>query len=345
MSSKILGVAPRTEADSIMPINTHAGRITDHVHLIDTLQFGKPAVTAAFLVWDGRTGLVMDTGTSDNAPAVADAIARLGVPLGSVAGITGTHYHFDHMGGASALARIMRAHNPSFSIFAPADMKARLQDAEEHLAGARTTFGDFVGTMDPAPEECFTIVAKDAALPIDFDGGISVTLMATPGHCPDHCSPAVRSDGRTEFVFAGEACGTLFHDSELVSSATSMPPNFSFERYMAGVETIRALDPGAVGLCHFGAVTGARDVTEYIARHRDYIRTFRELIITAHAESPELRHILRATRDYFARSFDPAREIPEAFIGNLQLALTYGMLVDLGLREPKYEKRLPEADA
>jgi len=326
-----------------MSIIKDAGLVAENIYLMDTRQFGVSKSTAAFLYWDGERALIMDTGTSDNIDEILGFIDRLRIPPEKIIGVTGTHYHFDHMGGATRLWTLMEQKNRNFKIIVPEDMKYYLQNARLHIKGAGTTFGHFVGKMEPVKDDAYLVVEKDRDLPVDLGGDITVRLIETPGHTPDHCAPTFFKGGRAFFSFAGESCGCLYHMSEPVSSPTSMPPNFHFDSYMDSAKKVAALKPGAIGFCHYGVLDGSDAVQSYLENHLRDMNTFRGLVVDSYGKNNSTRDVMEGTREFFKNTFDPLTRMPEKYMENLQLAIVYGLMVDLGFKEPKYENRsVPE---
>ncbi len=313
-----------------------------NVYLIDTLQFDMETITSVYCYSDGEKSLLMDIGTSDNIDVVFQSLARHGISVDSLVGVVPSHYHFDHGGGCAELYSRMLDINKDFKIYTNRITKQNLQNSAGHIHGASTTFGKFVGTMEKIPDEAFSIVEPDDFLPVEFTGGERVKLLHTPGHTADHCSPSVILNNRTIFTFAGEALGTIYTSEKMLSTPTSMPPNFRYDDYIAGMNKIRDLNPELVGFCHFGIISGAEDIDFVFNDHMEFMKKFREEIIAAFNDNPSTGHVLARTeylwKDRIDSDFAEVKG-SDAFFGNLRLALTYGVMVDLGFRKPKYESK------
>ena len=61
---------------------------------------------------------------------------------------------------------------------------------------------------------------------------IKLSILKTAGHTPDHQSPVLIKDGVIDFIFLGEAAGTIYHDTRLVTMPTSMPIFYNHENYI-----------------------------------------------------------------------------------------------------------------
>jgi len=313
-----------------------------NVYLVDTMQFNMETITSVFCYSDGNKSLLMDIGTSDNIDAVFQSLLRRGISLESLVGIVPSHYHFDHGGGSAELWNRIKSINKNFKIYTNRITKENLLNSAGHLRGAKTTFGKFIGTMDPVPDDAFCIVEPDDFLPLEFSGGERVQLVYTPGHTVGHCSPSVILGGRTIFTFTGEAWGTIYTHHKMLSTPTSMPPNFSYDDYIASMKKIKSLNPELAGFCHFGIISGADDINFLYDDHMNFMAQFRQGIIDAFNENPSTEHVMSRTEHLWKDRIDSefaGVKGSEAFFGNIRLALTYGMMVDLGFRGPKYESK------
>ena len=332
-----------------MTIITDSGKFRANLYLIDTVQFLNKRITSVFCFGDGEKCYFIDIGTSDNVPTILRFLKKNDVPLSKVKGLFLSHYHFDHGAGSSKLWKIIhrKVENSNFKIITTIGTKAKLQHAESHVIGAKTTFGNFVGEMAPIPaesvEDAYEIIHFDEDYMLSSSENISIRLISTPGHSNEHCSPTIFENGVPIFCFAGEASGCLYNGSELLSQPTSMPPNFHFEKYMISLEKLIDLNPESLGVCHFGVISGKKDVQTYLNGHKKYMIDFRDTIIDLYKQNQSTRYIIENLKENF---FNDEKFVDiyyrklnnnTKFLSNLRLALTYGMMVSLGFRKPKYE--------
>ncbi|MCF2141568.1 MAG: MBL fold metallo-hydrolase [Candidatus Lokiarchaeota archaeon] len=341
-----------------MAILKHQGEISPNLYMIDTMQFNVSHITTVFCYYDGKNALLMDIGTTDNVQNVLRNLKKFKIPIEHLRGIALTHYHFDHAGGATKLWKKLHKKNLDFKIYTTKITKEKLQNANSHVTGATTTFGEFVGTMKPIPkefeEEAFIILDqnnrdknRDNKIPIEFESNVEIKLIPSPGHSPDHVCPAVftNSSKSPDFLFGGEAVGTFYNETQLISASTSMPPNFQYEIYLESLKNIAKINPEILGVCHYGAISGKSDVQYYLDDQIKYMEDLRKAIIKHYAEEPSVRYVIEELKkdqlhikNRIGNRFtnDP---VSERFLNNLQLALTYGIMIDLGYRNSKYEKR------
>lgn len=314
------------------------GQIHEYVYFVDVQQYGMARICSAFIYWDRENAYIMDVGTSDSVPIVLRYLKKHQIPQSRVKGILMSHWHFDHGGGCLNLWRRIVEKNPSVKIYVPQDNHDKLQNSKVHMTAAATTFGDFVGTMNPVPEEAYEIVKKDVDLPLSLTNGYSIQLLATPGHIPSHVSPTIFKNGKAIFCFTGEAFGTLFHSKKLVSLPTSMPSNFQYDQYLKSVKKIEDLNCDLLGFCHFGVLQGQQDILEYITEHKSYMEQWRTTIQELFKINQSTKYIMDHTDQFWLGRFDFGDHTVKIF-QNLKLALTYGCMIDLGLRTAKYEPR------
>jgi hypothetical protein len=89
-------------------------------------------------------------------------------------------------------------------------------------------------------------------------------------------------------------------------------------------------------------IIGERDINLMIDDNFDFMHNFRDAIVKAYNENPSTEHVLSKTaylwegRTDNDSMSDNGRKV---FFINLRLALTYGVMVDLGFRKPKYESK------
>ena len=332
-----------------MTIITESGKFTQNLYLIDTEQFLNKRITTVFCYWDGECCYLIDIGTSDNVQTILRFLKKNNIPLSKVKGLFLSHYHFDHGGGSTKLWKLIhrKEEKSNFKIITTKETKAKLQNAESHVIGAKTTFGNFVGEMKPIPvdieENAYEIISFDKDYVISPSKNITIRLLSTPGHSNDHCSPTIFRNGVPIFCFIGEASGCLYNGSDLLSQPTSMPPNFQYEKYMNSLEKMIELNPEYMGLGHFGVISGKTDVKTYLNGHKKYMIDFRDAVVDLYKKNQSTRYIIENLNEYF---FNDEKFIDEYyrnlnnhsnFLSNLRLALTYGMMVSLGFRKPKYE--------
>jgi len=134
-----------------------------------------------------RPRAVIDPG--DEAPRVIEALGDA-----TVAYVVLTHSHFDHIGAVGDLLAATGA-----------QLAAHVDDAGS-LASAETTGGAAFGFNHTAPAPDI-LVADGDTLEI---GGVTLTVLHTPGHTPGGICVLATDDSGTAHLFSGD---TLFSGS------------------------------------------------------------------------------------------------------------------------------------
>lgn len=316
---------------SLNPIITTSGKLTNSIFLVDVNQYSFPRICSSFILKTPESTIIMDTGTSFDVSSILEFMKSQGISLHSVTYLVPTHHHFDHFGGGWKLWEIIKQINSEVKVLTTEKTKIQLQSPENHVKNAKRTFGEFVGTMNPLPEEAFEIVDPDEPIKIQgLDKSTQFQLISTPGHASDHVCPTLFKNSEVSFMFLGEAAGSLLHSTKCVTLCTSMPPDFSHKEYMASLDKIIELNPGIVGYCHFGAIKGKKEVRQTLEDNKEYSVFFRNYVQRKYQERGETRYIVEQymTEELMKRTDFPHKEL----ITNVIVGVVYGQLVDLGLR-------------
>ena len=328
-------------AEDIISIS---GKFNKYIHHIDLKEFGKERILSSYVAEFDGCSLILDCGSSLEVNKLLRYLKNHDIGLDSIKYLVTTHHHFDHNGGAWKLYNKIKPHNPDFKIIANEQTKYLLNNFETHLNRAKRTFGDFIGDMKEIEENAFMIVKPE----IEFNKSdlkrfiidsfslngkrVDLGLIKTPGHTPDHQCPFFVIDDEVDFVFFGEAAGTLYHSKELLTMPTSMPVYFEYEPYMNSLQNLKELNAKLAGFCHFGVVCG-RDNVEYILNENELLtEEFRSKIIKFYEEKPETKYIVEKIMPYLTPRTDLIGN-DHPIMKNIVLGVVYGMMMDLGYRK------------
>ncbi|MHA1791681.1 MAG: MBL fold metallo-hydrolase [Promethearchaeota archaeon] len=316
------------------PIITTSGLITKNIHHVDLNQYGMKKLCSAFILETRDNFVIIDCGTSDDVQAIIKYMRKNDLSLKKVSYLVPSHYHFDHFGGGWKLYRKIKKYNPAVKILTTGETKKELQDPALHLKRAQRTFGPFVGEMHPIADDAFEIIDTD--IPIKIPGireNQEFILIGSPGHTRGHVAPAFIENGDTKFIFGAEAIGTLFHSKKLVTFGTSMPPDFNFKDYIKSLEKIIEFKPETIGYCHFGVVKGKQSTAKILQENKDFSFFFRDFVKDIFEKTGRVRFVV----EKFIEEEVPKRTDwnRAELLEKILVALVYGQLVDLGLKEPK----------
>lgn len=331
-------------------IITKQGKINDYLHLIDMHEFGMRRVLSSFIAEFDDCVIIMDCGSSLDVKRIWRYLKRKDVPLSSVRYLITSHHHFDHVGGMWKLYERVKKCNPNIKILTNLKTKQLLNDSNFHMARGRRTYGDMVGVMKPIEDEAFKLIEPSTRFSNNLDEleihetfslnkePVSLVIFNTPGHTPDHQSIAFIRNEEIDFIFYGEAVGTLYHSSKLLTTPTSMPIFFDHEEYMNSFRNLTKLKtPLMCGFGHFGIVNGKENVAEILCEHGRFINEFRSKVKQFYDENPKTSYVVEHLISFFSGRADIAGDmglIPD----NILLGVVYGMMMSLGYRSLEGEE-------
>lgn len=208
----------------------------------------------------GERYLLLGGGMSYVVPTVEEQLDRFGVDRGRIMGLLILHSHFDH---STAAPYFMQAY-PEMEIMASAGTKKvmGIEKAVKNIAdldrATRQQFGvdDQYGgiSLEFKPPE-ITRVLRDADA-IDLGGGISVSILETPGH--SKCSIAAYAPC-FQYLFPSDGVPLpVLKDGQLMLMA-----NDDIALYLKSLERMAALEVKAVCCEHGGAFYG-EDATSFL---------------------------------------------------------------------------------
>lgn len=325
------------------PITLNSGKINEYLHHIDLKGFGTTRMLSAFLGVFDNYSILIDCGSSLDIKKCLRYFKRHQIPLSSFKYLITSHHHADHSGGMWKLYEELKKHNPQVKILTNKTTKALLNDYEHHLNRGKRTYGNLIGDMKPIEGSVFKIINPiinfnsniSMLEPIDTftsnESEIKLHILKTPGHTPDHQCPIFIKNGKIDFIFLGEAAGTLYHDSKLLTMPTSMPIYYNHEDYMKTLDDLTHIYPLKAGFGHFGIVNGEENVREIFLEHQSFMKKFKSLIISYYHEKPETKYILEKIMPILTSRTDLSIEKNPVF-KNVGLGIVYGMMLSLGLR-------------
>jgi glyoxylase-like metal-dependent hydrolase (beta-lactamase superfamily II) len=209
---------------------------------------GFAGAVAAFLIADGDTLTLIETGPGSTLPTLRAAIAEAGFAVEALTHVVVTHIHLDHAGAAGTLLReAPRARFHVHPVGAP-----HLIDPSKLLASATRIYGADMdrlwGAFDAVPADRLTTLGDGDA--ISLRGGRRLVAWHTPGHAIHHVA---LHDSATNDLYTGDVAGVRLGHAPHVRPPTP-PPDIDLDAWRASIARLRALAPARLLLTHFGAV-------------------------------------------------------------------------------------------
>jgi len=210
-------------------------------------------MTAGYLV-DGDAPILIETGSQSSVPVLLDALARLGVSSGELAGVAVTHIHLDHAGGVGDVARAF----PSATIYVHEKGAGHLADPTRLVASASRVYGSLLdslyGRLDPTPPERLHVLQDGEEIRTGPDHVL--TTIDSPGHAKHHLG---LHDSASGIVFAGDAVGVKLPDAGVLRPATP-PPDFDLDQAVRSLHRFAERHPTGLALAHYGLLGRADEV-------------------------------------------------------------------------------------
>jgi glyoxylase-like metal-dependent hydrolase (beta-lactamase superfamily II) len=154
-----------------------------------------------------------------------------------------THIHLDHAGATGTLLREW----PGTEVWVHERGARHMADPSRLIASAAQLYGDRMdelwGEIAPVPADRLVVL----------EGGEerdAFKVAYTPGHAKHHVCYLHLDSG---IAFAGDTAGVRIDDGPTIPPTP--PPDIDLEQWSASVRTLRAWQPSALAIAHFGTFT------------------------------------------------------------------------------------------
>ncbi len=156
-----------------------------------------------------------------------------------------THIHFDHAGASGALVKRW----PDLPVYVHERGAPHMADPAKLVASAGRLYGgeeglrELWGEVIPVPEANLRVLSGGER---DVEGAFRVEY--TPGHASHHVSYFHEASG---VAFVGDTGGARIPPHDFTIAPTP-PPDVDIAAWERSIETIRAWQPSALAITHFG---------------------------------------------------------------------------------------------
>jgi glyoxylase-like metal-dependent hydrolase (beta-lactamase superfamily II) len=294
-----------------------AQRLEPDLWCLDLDFQGTAGVIATYLVTDTHGHTLIETGPGSTLRALERAVAAAGAALDDVTQLLVTHIHLDHAGAAGALLHRL----PHARLFVHPVGAPHLIDPTKLIASATRIYGDQMdrlwGAFEPCPRERVVILPDGAEVRC---GQRTLHALHTPGHASHHIA-FLDVEHRT--LFTGDVAGVRLDGARYVRPPTP-PPDIDIDAWRVSVDRIRAAEPRALDLTHFGRFDDpARHLDELMRRLDEWTAWVARRLADGATTDVMVRELKdRSDAEIIGESTDPF--LAQAY----ELATPSGMTVD-----------------
>lgn len=212
--------------------------------------FHRTGLAGCYLVEQGQTAALIDTGTAYTVPNIMELLELRGIRPEQVRYVIPTHVHLDHAGGSGQLMELL----PEASLVVHPKGTRHLTNPAKLTAGATTVYGEeqFVKNfkeLKPVPEE--RVIEATDGLSIDLEGR-ELVCLDTPGHANHHnCIWDEASGG----FFTGDTFGIAYPELTTAQGPfmllPSTPVQFDPDAWHRTLDKLMAYEPKRMYLTHY----------------------------------------------------------------------------------------------
>ncbi len=304
-----------------------SGQLCKGLHLVDMYMYDSSLFANILILADTTFTLIIDTGTSKSVGSIINYLEFHNIPLDRVA-ILPTHHHFDHIGGMSKLIEYLESKASQYYILSTKKMHDWLLFPDEYFKSAKKGFNDAVGSLKGIPAEKIRNLNPD--VPISLGSDWILEILETPGHCDDHISPLLTNSKHQRVCFLGEALGINLKN-QFVPIPASSAPDFNSRDYLNSIHKIQETPIDLAIFSHIGGIARKENIAQTCENAIAGYEIFRDDVIYAFAKYEDTRKIVDYVFEKY-QSFIGPTSINEKLAKNLAFTITYGILMDEGLK-------------
>jgi glyoxylase-like metal-dependent hydrolase (beta-lactamase superfamily II) len=286
---------------------------------------------AQWLVVGDNRLLLVDSGIDGTiAEHVTPALQELGRSTTDITDVVVTHADVDHYGGNGELRRLA----PQAQIRSSPEDRPWIESwpviSRERYGWYRAHGLDYDdGTWQWLEEAAGPDTPLDGTVAdgdtIDL-GGITIEIVALPGHSPGHLGVA-HHDSRTLIVMDAVLERGLYTTSdELISP----PPYGAVDAYRGTIERLRSLRPARLGTSHYAPIEGDAAVTAFLDASAAFVDDLDAVVAAELTVQPcPLEHFWRASDAALGPFSEMAVELARSVGAHLDQAVVEGRALSL----------------
>ena len=202
---------------------------------------GRPHAIASYLIRQGDSVVLIESGPGSTLPALETALAKEGLSPRHVTHVLLTHIHLDHAGASGWLA------NQGAKIYVHPIGAPHMLNPEKLIASATRIYGERMDTLWgeflPVPEDQLIIPNDAEAIQI---GNLEFLPLNTPGHAEHHYSYLFE-----DICFSGDVGGVRIPGYQYLR-VPMPPPELHLERWHESIALLRKQKCKTIAPTHFG---------------------------------------------------------------------------------------------
>ncbi|MFL6543398.1 MAG: MBL fold metallo-hydrolase [Chthoniobacterales bacterium] len=232
------------------------------IHVLDTLQLGRPSVIAATALETEDGIALFDTGAESTFDNVVAELRRVGAAASDVRHVFVSHIHFDHAGAAWRFAEL------GATIYVHPRGAPHLIDPTRLVESATRIFGDQMerlwGRIAAVSADRVRVVEDATIVQV---APFQIRATETTGHATHH-----HVYSWDDVLFGGDVAGVRLGTGPVIPPF--VPPELHVESWLSSIDKMRGLNPATLYLPHFGKVE--QDVMSHLDQLEARVRRWSE---------------------------------------------------------------------
>lgn len=278
-----------------------------------------PHVGVVYVVKSEKTFLI-DAGTSRTTEKVLKTLEEFNIDPNSINAMIITHEHYDHGAGAAALLEKM----PTTMVFASEKTAEILKDPSEFIETTKKHYGEAEGLVSPFPP-VKNVQLLEEGDKIDLGGGISLEVVALPGHTPGGIG---LFETKTKTFFAGDAVCN-YNDQHEFYMPPSFPELFDYEIYLKSLDKILSYDFEYLCIGHFGTLKQPK-AKQVVKKAAETAKEWKNLIVDIYEKTKSEEKVYDALMEKYGDN-EYVKGFPDLIRKSVLSQLIRGYVISLKL--------------